>query len=392
MVPMRLRGFSMALVAAVVALAAGPGPGAASVTTAHIALLLKASGLSQPLFVSSVHDGSGRLFIVEKTGRIRIYYGGHVYATPFLDIHTLVSQGSEQGLLGLAFSPAFKTNHHLYVNYTNLSGNTVIREYRASTTNPNVVVTSSARTILTITQPYANHNGGMLAFGPDGYLYIGMGDGGSAGDPGNRAQSLNTLLGKMLRIDVNHTTSTRQYAIPSTNPFVGKYGLDEIWEYGLRNPWRFSFDKLNGNLFIGDVGQDTWEEIDRGVRTASGAGRAANWGWHVLEGRACYSPPTGCSTAGKAMPLAVYQHLNGRCSVTGGYVYRGSAIPALAGVYLFADYCTGEIFGVTAGASPPLTPTLLLDTNLAISSFGQDEAGELYVTDLNGAFYKIVQG
>src|SRR5262249_17420161 len=159
------------------------------------------------------------------------------------------------------------------------------------------------------------HNGGMLAFGPDGYLYIGMGDGGSAGDPGNRAQSLNTLLGKMLRIDVNHTTSTLPYAIPSTNPFVGKYGLDQIWQYGLRNPWRFWLDKLTGNLFIGDVGQDTWEEIDRAVKTASGPGRGINWGWHVLEGFACYSPSTGCSTTGKTMPLAVYQHLNGRCSV-----------------------------------------------------------------------------
>ncbi|HLX33930.1 MAG TPA: PQQ-dependent sugar dehydrogenase [Candidatus Limnocylindrales bacterium] len=377
--------------------ATGSGAAAADLasngpTSAHIALRVIVSGLTQPLFVTGVHDGSGRLFIVEKTGKILIYYGGKVYPTPFLSIAGLVSQGTEQGLLGLAFSPDYRYSHKLYVNYTNLSGNTVIREYRASTTNPNVVDSRTARTILTISQPYANHNGGMLAFGPDGDLYIGMGDGGSAGDPGNRAQSLNTLLGKMLRINVNGSTSTQAYLVPSTNPFVGRYGLDQIWQYGLRNPWRFSFDKATGNLWIGDVGQSSWEEIDRAVRTASGPGRGINWGWHVLEGTYCYDPLTGCNTAGKTMPIVEYSHDVGRCAVTGGYVYRGTAIPALVGGYLFGDYCTGEIFVMNAASGSPGVFVRLLDSTAALSSFGQDEAGELYVCDLNGAVYKIVQG
>jgi glucose/arabinose dehydrogenase len=400
-----LRGFSALLATAGLAFASAVPPTAvslvgtsafspdlASPVSAHIALVRIASGLNQPLFATGAGDGSGRLFVVEKTGRIRIYRGGHVYATPFLNISNLVSTGSEQGLLGLAFSPGYRTNHRLFVNYTNLAGNTVIREYRASATNPNVVDPATARTILTIAQPYANHNGGMLAFGFDGYLYIGMGDGGSAGDPGNRAQSLNTLLGKMLRIDVNHRTTTRPYAIPPSNPFVGRYGLDEIWQYGLRNPWRFSFDRLTGNLWIGDVGQNLWEEVDRAVRTAAGPGRGFNWGWNVLEGRHCYSPPVGCNTAGKAMPFTEYQHLSGRCAVAGGYVYRGAAIPALVGGYVFGDYCTGEIFVTDTARPSPASFTLLLDSSAALSSFGQDDGGELYVCDLNGNLYKIVQG
>ncbi len=360
-----------------------PGPGS-------LVLQLRASGLSNPVFVTTARDSTGRLFIVEQTGRIRIYQSGNLLAMPFLSIAGLAG-GHEQGLLGLAFHPSYPSNRKLYVNLTNAAGDTLIREYRASSTNPNVVDTSTARNVLKISQPYANHNGGMLAFGPDGYLYIGMGDGGSGGDPGNRAQSTSTLLGKMLRINVNGTTSTRGYLIPSTNPHVGKTGLDEIWQIGLRNPWRFSFDRANGNLWIGDVGQAKWEEIDRAVKTSAGAGRGVNWGWRFMEGRHCFNPSSGCSSAGKNLPIVEFDHGNGRCSVTGGYVYRGTAIPALAGSYVFADYCSGEIFWITANAAPPQTRHLLLDTAFNISSFGEDAAGELYVVDHGGALYAVAK-
>jgi glucose/arabinose dehydrogenase len=362
---------------------------AAAPSDAHIKLTLRASGLTKPVFVTSAHDGSGRLFIVEQTGRIKIY-DGHVHATPFLNLAGKVTTGGEQGLLGLAFHPNFKTNRKLYVNFTNLNGTTVIREYRVSASNPNVVDPSTKRLILKIYQPYANHNGGMLAFGPDGYLYIGMGDGGSAGDPGGRAQSTATLLGKLLRIDVNGTSGTRHYRIPASNPFVGVAGLDEIWQRGLRNPWRWSFDRSTHDLWIGDVGQGDWEEVDHAPRTSSGAGRGVNWGWDELEGTHCYPPSvSSCNTAGKTMPVLEYDHGGGRCAVTGGYVYRGSAIPALVGGYVFGDYCSGEIWVVAANASAPATKTLLLDTSLLISSFGENASGELLVTDLGGRLYRI---
>lgn len=365
----------------------------AAPTDAHIRLALRASGLSSPVFATSARDGTGRLFIVEQTGRIRIYRNGAVLSTPFLSIASQVSGGFEQGLLGLAFHPSFKTNHKLYVDFTDLNGDTVIREYRVSSTNSNVVATSTARTILKVAQPYDNHNGGMLAFGPDGYLYIGLGDGGSGGDPGNRAQNKDSLLGKILRIDVNGTTSTTNYRNPSSNPFVGVAGRNEIWQYGLRNPWRFSFDRANGSLWIGDVGQGSWEEIDRAVRTTSGAGRGVNWGWRVLEGFKCYSPSTGCSTSGKTKPLLAFDHGGGRCAVTGGYVYRGTLVPALVGGYVFADYCSGEIWVVNATAASPATRTLLMDTDLTISSFGENAAGDLYVLDRDGGrMYAVVQG
>jgi glucose/arabinose dehydrogenase len=371
---------------------AGPAPLAAP-TDARIALSRRVGGLSKPIFVTSAKDGTGRLFIVEQTGKIKIYKDGAVLATPFLSIGSQVSKGYEQGLLGLAFHPNYKTNRKLYVNFTNTAGDTIVREYRASSTNPNVVATSTARTIIKIGQPYDNHNGGHLAFGPDGYLYIGMGDGGDAGDPGNRAQNKDSLLGKMLRLDINGTTSTHNYRFPAGNPYIGVAGRNEIWQLGLRNPYRFSFDRANGNLWIGDVGQGKWEEIDRATRTSSGAGRGTNWGWKVMEGFHCYSPSSGCSTSGKTLPLLEYDHSNGRCAVTGGYVYRGTTIPALVGGYLFADYCSGEIWVVNATASSPATRTLLLDTSLLISGFGENASGELYLLDHSGGvMYAVVQG
>ena len=356
----------------------------AAPTDAHIKLRLLASHLSMPVYATSANDGTGRIFIVEKTGKIKILQkNGVVRSTPFLNISSEVSKGSEQGLLSLAFHPGFRTNHKLYVNFTNTVGKTVIREYRVSSSNPNVVSTSTKRDILRLTQPYANHNGGMLAFGPDGYLYIGMGDGGGAGDPDNRAQNTNELLGKMLRIDINHTQPTAAYRNPSTNPYVGVAGRDEIWQIGLRNPWRFSFDRATGELWAGDVGQGAREEIDRITR-------GGNYGWRVLEGTSCTNlGPASCTAPGFTAPVAEYGHSAGRCSVTGGYVYRGSAIPLLRGGYVFGDYCSGEIWVVSAYASAPASKVRLLDTSLLISSFGQIGGGELVVTDLNGRLYLL---
>lgn len=382
---------ALAMAAAFLATAAAPSAGV--VAGPQIRLALRASGLSNPDFVTSARDGTGRLFVVEQTGKIKIYVNGAVLATPFLSIGSQVSKGYEQGLLGLAFHPNYTSNRKLYVNFTDVNGDTVIREYRASSTNPNVVATSTARTILKVGQPYANHNGGMLAFGPDGYLYIGLGDGGSSGDPGNRAQNKDTLLGKILRIDINHTRSGHNYTWPSSNPFVGHPGRNEIWQIGARNPWRFSFDRANGNLWIGDVGQNKYEEIDRAVKTSSGAGRGINWGWRVMEGFHCYNPSTGCSTSGKTKPVLEYNHDAGRCSVTGGYVYRGKLIPALVGSYVFGDFCSGEIWYVSSTAASPAGEKLLLDSDLTISSFGENASGELYVLDHDGGkLYAIVQG
>jgi glucose/arabinose dehydrogenase len=378
---------------------AAPQAAAGSADVASAAPALSSSAVkltvvahvAAPLLVTSPNDGTHRLFIVEKTGQIRIVSNGVLLAGDFLNLSGAVSQGSEQGLLGLAFHPSFRTNHKFYVDYTDLSGATVVREYRASTTSPNRTLAGSGRTILRIAQPYPNHNGGMLAFGPDGDLYIGMGDGGSAGDPGNRAQSLSSLLGKMLRIDVNGTSAGRQYRIPPTNPYVGRPGLDEIWQSGLRNPWRFSFDRANGNLWIGDVGQNRYEEVDRAVRTSTGDGRGANWGWRVMEGFHCYLP-ANCSTAGKRLPLLEYTHaVNGRCAIAGGYVYRGTRIASLRGWYVFGDYCSGEVFAVPATASSRPTPVTLFGAGSGrlVSSFGQDAYGELYVCDLRGTVYRI---
>jgi glucose/arabinose dehydrogenase len=399
----------LAIVAAGIVVALVPVPASASIgrapvtdgsvtpalTASDIQLTLLEDGLDKPIYIASAKDGTPRTFIVEKTGRILVRRTGTVLPTPLLNLSTSVSTANEQGLLGLAFHPSFKTNRKFYVDYTDTHGDTVIREYKTSSTNPDRIQAGSGRTILRIDQPYANHNGGMLAFGPGGYLYIGMGDGGDANDPGNRAQSLSTRLGKILRIDVNGTTSTRAYRIPSSNPYVGKTGLDEIWQRGLRNPWRFSFDRSNGNLWIGDVGQGSYEEVDRAINTSSGPGKAYNWGWRVMEGRHCHIPSSGCNTSGKKLPLYEYTHAsNNRCAVTGGYVYRGKAIPALVGWYVFGDYCSGEIFAIRSGASYPATRVTLAGASSGrlISSFGEGSTGELYVVDLRGNVYAITHG
>lgn len=363
-------------------------------TTANIALDPKVSGLSSPVFITDAGDGTDRFFIVEQSGRIKIWIPGTgVLGTPFLNIAGEVSFGGERGLLGLAFHPNYETNRKLYVYFTRSGGDIVVREYRTMVSNPNRVNRDSKRLILRIEHSaQTNHNGGMLLFGPDGYLYLGTGDGGGQDDPHNRGQRTDTLLGKMLRIDVDGRTGGKGYGIPSSNPYVGEPGKNEIWQRGLRNPWRFSFDNANGNLWIGDVGQDSWEEIDRAIDNASGPGRGINWGWDVLEGTHCHSPSSGCNTTGKTMPVTEYANAGSRCAVTGGYVYRGTDISALVGGYVFADYCTGEIFVISAGASDGVNPTLLENTPYLISSFGERPNGELFVVGLGGTIYQIVPG
>ena len=381
------------LVAVAVASIAGSflAANAPSAAGAGVVLQKVAGGFRSPVYVTSAHDGSGRLFVVEQGGKIKIIKSGKVYATPFLDISSQVSKGSEQGLLGLAFHPNFKSNGLFYVNYTRLNGDTVIARYKRSSSNGNVAVRSSAYPMWTIPQPYPNHNGGMITFGPDKYLYIGMGDGGSSGDPENRAQNVDSLLGKILRINVNGGNSQHRYLIPTSNPYYLKPGRDEIWSSGLRNPWRFSFDHGTGDMWIGDVGQGAWEEIDRAIvnGTATNWGRGLDYGWHVLEGTHCYPAGATCTSAGMTMPVTEYDHGQG-CSVTGGYVYRGPDVPALRDRYVFGDYCSGKIWTVPRTAVAPATPRLLIDTSFAISSFGEGGLYELFVVDRNGgAIYRL---
>jgi len=338
-------------------------------------------GLDRPLAIADPGDGSGRLFVVEQAGVIRIYQGGELLPEPFLDIRKRVgSRGNEQGLLGLAFHPAYSQNALFYVNYTDLNGDSVIARYSVSGDNANRADAGGEQQLLFIRQPYPNHNGGSLVFGPDGYLYLGLGDGGSGGDPRGNGQSLDTLLGKILRIDVD---SASPYAIPADNPFLGS-GAAEIWAYGLRNPWRFSFDRLTGDLYVADVGQDAWEEVNF-LPASSPPG--ANFGWNYREGTHPYkgAPPGGTVLVD---PVAEYDHGQG-CSVTGGYVYRGEALPEWKGIYLYGDFCSGKIWGLARDAGGAWQNRLLFETGLNISSFGEDVAGELYLTDLNGGIYRL---
>lgn len=337
-------------------------------------------GIEKPVFLTHAGDGSGRLYVVEQSGRIRLVEQGRVASVAFLDIADRVRFGGERGLLGLAFHPDYRRNGRFFVNYTRRDdGATVLSEFQRSPVSG--VAPSDERILMVVAQPYANHNGGMIAFGPDGFLYIGRGDGGSGGDPDNRAQNSNDLLGKILRVDVN---AGAPYAIPRDNPFVNGGGRPEVYAVGLRNPWRFSFDPETGFLWVADVGQNLWEEVD--VVT-----RGGNYGWRVMEGTHCFNPALSCRTAGLVPPVIEYYHDAGRCSVIGGAVYRGRAVPILQGHYIYGDFCSGEIFAFKASPADgiPAEPAVLLKTGFRISSFGQDEAGELYVLDHSGGIYRL---
>jgi glucose/arabinose dehydrogenase len=363
--------------------ACGGGGNQGSAVSPKIALVPRFSGLAAPVGVTHAGDNTGKLYVVERAGRIRLIDNGTLLPTPFLDISTSVLSGGEQGLLGLAFPPGYATTGRFYVNYTRVpDGNTVIARYQR-TANPNVADPASDNILLTIPQPFANHNGGQLAFGPDGFLYIGLGDGGSGGDPQNNAQNDNSLLGKILRIDVESGVSP--YAIPPTNPFVSTAGArGEIWAIGLRNPWRFSFDRLTGDLYIADVGQSSFEEVNFQPATSPGG---ENYGWRIMEGSHCFGDPA-CSSAGLILPVAEYDHGQG-CSITGGFVYRGQAYPRIQGVYIYADFCSGRFWGLKNDNTVWRNELLLAEPH-SISSFGEDEAGNLYATDLGaGIVYEI---
>ena len=353
-----------------------------SVEWPKVVLTPYVSGLENPIHLTHAGDGSGRVFVVEQRGRIRIVREGLLEAQPFLDIRERVSCCGERGLLSVAFPPDYPGKGHFYVNYTDVSGTTVVARF-SITADPDVADAASEQVLLTIPQPYANHNGGQMAFGPgDGYLYIGMGDGGSAGDPQNNAQNPGSLLGKMLRIDVE--SDDGPYAIPPDNPFVpGSVYRPEIWALGLRNPWRFSFDRGTGELYIGDVGQGEYEEVNF---QAASSGGGENYGWRIMEGAHCYENPS-CDTAGLVFPVVEYEHSQG-CSVTGGVVYRGVKHPRMQGVYFYGDYCSGRIWGLKRSGQE-WSSTQLIKTAYRIVSFGQDESGDVYVLDYEGGIYLL---
>ncbi len=343
-----------------------------------------AGGFARPIDLAHAGDGTGRLFVAEQRGVIWVIQDGQVLDTPFLDIQDRVTQlgspSDERGLLGLVFHPQYAETGDFFVNYTDRQGTTQVARF-TRTEDPNRADPGSEFRLLTIGQPYGNHNGGDLTFGPDGMLYIAMGDGGSAGDPQGNGQSLQTLLGKLLRIDVDRE---KPYAVPDDNPFRDGGGAPEIWAYGLRNPWRIAFDILTGDLYIADVGQNAWEEVNFLPANAPGG---ANFGWDYREGRHAYegSPPGNLLLV---EPVAEYSH-GPDCSVSGGEVYRGTALPAWYGIYLYGDFCTGRVWGLLQGEPGDFRSELLFDTDARISSFGLDEAGELYLVDHRGEILRL---
>ena len=360
--------------------------------TFSIALQPIAAGFDQPVYVAGPADGSGRLFVVERPGRIRIVAAGAILPRPFLDITPLVqSGGSEQGLLSVAFPPDFPDSGVFYVYYTARSdegvGDNTIARYAVSADDPNLADPESGEVLLAVPDFRVNHNGGQLQFGPDGMLYAGFGDGGGGGDPEGNAQDPTTLLGSLIRIDPD-PAGAAPYAIPPDNPFAaGGGGAPETWVWGLRNPWRFSFDRETGDLWIGDVGQSAREEVNR---LAPDEAAGANLGWNIMEGTQCFRAEE-CGSRGLTLPVVDYPHQFG-CSVAGGYVYRGEREPALTGVYLFADVCSGLVWGLGLDADGDWALSDPVETNLRISSFGEDAAGELYVVDLSGGLFRVTAG
>ena len=353
--------------------------------TGTIALSTVVSGLSSPVGIERP-PGDNRFFIVEQRGTVRILQNGAVLPGNFLDLQSIVNfDRQEQGLLGIAFHPNYATNHKFYVNYTQDEGNreTHISEFTTMASDPNTADPNSERVLLVVNQPFPNHKGGQLVFGPDGFLYIGLGDGGSGGDPMGNGQNTSTFLGKMLRIGVDPPFALgKEYAIPADNPFVAGGGLPEIFAYGLRNPWRFSFEPVTNRLFVADVGQDSWEEIDI-------LQKGGNFGWNVMEGMHCYPPGTAtCDMTNKILPIFEYSHTDG-IAVIGGYIYKGTAIPSLANKYVFADL-TGKVWSLTEAPANTWTRADLLASNLILTSFGLDAAGELYLIDYSGNILKLV--
>jgi glucose/arabinose dehydrogenase len=341
------------------------------------------SGLSSPLFLTSP-PGDARLFVVEQPGRIRVVSGGQLLAAPFLDIRDRVGCCGERGLLGLAFHPRYAQNGLFYVNYTDRNGDTRVERYRVSA-DRDVADAASASLVITVAQPFSNHNGGMVAFGPDGMLYVGMGDGGSGGDPQGNGQNLNSLLGKLLRLDVDNAPNGSGYAIPRDNPYVGRAGArGEIWAHGLRNPWRFAFDPAGERLYVADVGQNRKEEVSIAGITEAGV----NYGWNVMEGNDCYSAAS-CTRTGLRLPVEEYTHSDG-CSITGGYVYRGS-IAALRGHYFFSDYCQGWLRSIRLASDGTVAERRTWDVGTLgnVSSFGVDATGALYVVSGAGRVFVL---
>jgi glucose/arabinose dehydrogenase len=355
---------------------AGP-PADVSLRVAEVA-----SGLSNPVYLTTP-AGDPRLFVVEQVGRVRIIKNGVLLPQPFLDITARVLSGGERGLLSIAFHPRYATNGYVYASYTDLAGDTRIERYSVSPTNPDAADPASAQLVLSVAQPFANHNGGLVVFGPDGMFYVGLGDGGSVGDPQNNGQSTATLLGKLLRLDVDGGT---QYAIPAGNPFIGQAGArGEIWALGLRNPWRFAFDRVASLVYVADVGQNAWEEIS--VVAANRPG--VNYGWRILEGTRCYAAAT-CNAQGLERPVVEYSHDDGACSVTGGAPYRGSLIPSIGGHYFYSDVCAGFLrsFRYENGQAVDQR-TWDVGPLGSVLSFGEDAAGELYLLSANGRVYRL---
>jgi glucose/arabinose dehydrogenase len=355
---------------------------------AHIAISFEpfATVPGGPLAVTAPDDGTGRLFVAAQDGKIWVVeQDGTVLDEPMLDIGSLISAGGERGLLGIAAHPSFPTDPRVFVSYTNTEGDSMVASAALDPDDPNRLDPGTLTKILFVDQPFANHNGGSVQFGADGKLYLSFGDGGSGGDPQGNGQSLQSLLGKILRIDVDGGAAAGPYVVPPDNPYAGGGGLPEIWHWGLRNPWRMSFDRANGDLWIGDVGQGQFEEIDVGRHDT----RNLNFGWNVMEGSHCYSAQT-CATDGLTLPVSDYGRDAG-CTVIGGYVYRGDRYPFLVGTYLFSDYCTGTIFALDA-ASDALTAPVVVGAGVGggISGFGEGADGELYVTRLAGEVLKVV--
>jgi glucose/arabinose dehydrogenase len=383
---MRIQVIAALIATAVAGCSSSSGPTDPGVIPPAFTLSVRevAAGLSDPVYVTAP-SGDSRLFIVEQLGRIRIVENGQLRAQPFLDITARVSSGGERGLLSVAFHPAYQANGFFFVNFTDLNGNTRVERFSVSA-DPNVVDAGSSKLILGVAQPFANHNGGLNLFGPDGFLYIGLGDGGSGGDPQGNGQSRATLLGKILRIDVDHGDP---YAVPPDNPFVGQQGTrGEIWAFGLRNPWRFAFDRPSGLLFIADVGQNRFEEVDVVQATRGGV----NFGWNTMEGSSCFLTAS-CNQQGLDLPVVTYDHSNGACSITGGHVYRGAALPEIAGRYFYSDYCAGFLRSIRYD-NGNATEQRSWDVGSigSITSFGEDAAGDTYMTSSNGRVYRIVRG